>query len=52
MVDISENQLEQVPKELGELVNLEQLFARHNKIKKLPLLEKCHKLKVRICKKN
>ena len=48
MIDISENQLESLPKEIGDLVNLEQFFVRHNKLKQFPYLEKCHKLKVYI----
>jgi Leucine-rich repeat (LRR) protein len=46
MIDLSENQLESLPKEIGDLENLEQFFGRHNKLKNLPYLEKCHKLKV------
>jgi Leucine-rich repeat (LRR) protein len=44
--DLSENQIEHLPKELGELENLEQLFLRQNKLKDLPYLSKSLKLKV------
>jgi hypothetical protein len=48
MLDISENQIERVPIQISNMTNIEQLYMRHNKIKKLPMLEKCHKLKVGI----
>ena len=49
-IDLSENQIETIPKELGELANLEQLSLRQNKIKELIVLEKCCKLKVKLKK--
>jgi len=48
IIDISENQIQELPREIGDLMHLEQLFCRQNKLKKLPKLEKCCKLKVNI----
>ena len=48
VLDLTHNQIEQLPKELGYMRSLEQLYIRHNKLKELPLLENCANLKVRI----
>jgi Leucine-rich repeat (LRR) protein len=48
VIDVSENQIQELPHEIGDLMHLEQLFCRQNKLKKLPKLEKCCKLKVNI----
>ena len=45
LLDLSENKVEELIKEVGYLENLEQLFISRNRVKKLPLLEKCCKLK-------
>lgn len=45
ILDISENKIERLIKELGELGHLEQLFVSRNKLSKFPVLEKCCKLK-------
>ena len=45
IIDLSENQIQELPVEIGELMHLEQLFCRQNKLKKLPKLAKCCKLK-------
>jgi internalin A len=42
---MSENLIEELIYEIGGLTHLEQLFARHNKIKALPNLDGCCKLK-------
>ena len=46
IIDVSENQIVTIPEELGDLMNLEQLSLRQNKIQHLVLLKKCCKLKV------
>jgi Leucine-rich repeat (LRR) protein len=46
ILDVSENQIERVSKEISNMGNIEQLYMKHNKLKKLPVLEKCFKLKV------
>jgi len=45
-LDLTHNQLTSLPKELGYMRSLEQLYVRHNKLKELPLLEHCSNLKV------
>lgn len=47
IVDLSENQIESLTETVSELGNLDQLFARQNRIRKLPRLSKCGKLKVK-----
>ena len=48
VLDLTHNQIAQLPKELGFMRSLEQLYIRHNKLKELPLLENCANLKVRM----
>ena len=48
IIDLSENQIQELPAEIGDLAHLEQLFCRQNKLKKFPKLTKCCKLKVKI----
>ena len=45
IIDLSENQIEILPSEINDLSNLEQFYARQNKIKIFPTFYKCCKLK-------
>ena len=45
-LDVCYNQLTNLPGALGHLSNLEQLYARHNRIACLPVLKQCSHLKV------
>ena len=44
--DATHNQITVLPSDFGNLKHLEQLYLRHNKLQYLPLLSKCHNLKV------
>ena len=45
-LEATQNQLEELPEQLGLLANLELLYLRHNRLTRLPLLRSCTKLKV------
>lgn len=45
-IDLSENQIVVIPEEAGDLMQLERLSLRQNKIANLVLFRKCCKLKV------
>lgn len=47
-LDLTHNQISELPTELGYMRSLEQLYIRHNKLRELPLLEHCGSLKVLI----
>ena len=44
-LDLSENSIDELPAEIGNLLDIEQLSVRQNKLRRLPLLERCCKLK-------
>ena len=45
IIDLCENQIDELPSEIGELAHIEQLYVRQNRITSLPNLKKCCKLK-------
>ncbi len=46
MLDCTHNLLGEVPEEISRMAKLEQLYLRHNRLTKLPLLTNCAALKV------
>jgi hypothetical protein len=47
-VDLTENQIDLIPDEAGELINLEQFYLSKNNLKDFPFLKNCCQLKVSI----
>jgi len=45
-LDLSHNQLTQLPESFGDLINLEEVYANANQLKIFPCFNQCTRLKV------
>ena len=46
-LDLSHNQLTQLPESFGDLINLEEFYCNANRLNQFPCLNQCTRLKVK-----